>query len=310
MKKWMIAFSLMLIHFFSNAQSLTMKRSVLTIIQQRSIYLNGGARASVGGKSRTNIKIDLPPNTKSWYYSFTTSPGESGMANLNLAIQLSALALDPTGVSSSIAENVKVPSGSASLDVYLLDQRNNDLFIQKVDLNGGTYNYFREGSIFNTRQGVIEIDEVRQGTFYLGLKNPSTWDGLNAQIEVVAIVEEAEPLTEEQSQGMTLGNLGWKAFERGEYDRCIDMSRKALALYNGLGYVHFNIALSHLIKGEGDIALQEYTKAISVTKKSMVVKQTFEGALQDLNTYMEKFPSQADARDIIEIIKIELQSMP
>ena len=49
------------------------------IVQQRSYYLNGGARAAFGGKSRATLKIDLPQNTKRWYYSFTTSPGKMGL---------------------------------------------------------------------------------------------------------------------------------------------------------------------------------------------------------------------------------------
>lgn len=50
-----------------------------------------------GGKSRTSIKIDLPPNTMEWYYSFTTTEVENGTANLNLAMQLSRMLVDPSG---------------------------------------------------------------------------------------------------------------------------------------------------------------------------------------------------------------------
>lgn len=56
--------------------SIAQKFKTVTIVEQRSYYLNGGARATLGGKSRIEIKIDLPPRTKSWYYSFTTTPDE------------------------------------------------------------------------------------------------------------------------------------------------------------------------------------------------------------------------------------------
>lgn len=175
--------------FVANGQSPSRKQTVTTVVAQRSIYLNGGARSSVGGKSRVMLKVDLPPNTKSWFYGFSTTPGESGIANLNLAIQLSALALDPTAATQAIVQSVKVPTGSASMDVYVLDERNSDLFLQKVDNNGGSYSYYREGTVANTKQAAVAIDELNTGIVYLGLKNPATWDALNVQIEVAAVVK-------------------------------------------------------------------------------------------------------------------------
>ena len=61
----------------AEAQVLKTKQTVTPIIQERAIYLNGGARASVGGKSRETIKVDLTVNTKAWYYNFTTKPEEN-----------------------------------------------------------------------------------------------------------------------------------------------------------------------------------------------------------------------------------------
>ena len=295
---------------FGYSQTIKTKQSLRILTQQRNIYLNGGARASVGGKSRNaDIKIVLPRGTKSWYYSFTTSPGESGTKNLNLAIQLSSYLVDPSGITKSALEQVDVPTGSGSVDIYLLDYKDVDPFLNKVDNNGGTFYYKREGSVFNTKQALVEINEHKEGIFYLGLKNPSSLEGINIFIEVVAVIEEVESLTDEQSEAMTFGNLGWKAFERGDYDKCIDLSRKAIALDKSLGFVYFNIALSHLIKGENDIALEQYTKAISVTKKTFVAKQTFSGAIDDLEKYMDKFPSQAEAKDILDIVKEELKAL-
>ncbi len=289
----------------ATCQTITTKQTIQTLVLQRSIYLNGGARASLGGKSRTAIQINLPTNTKSWYYSFSTSPGESGVANLNLALQLTAMAT--YGLSTVAASKINVPPGSASIDACLMDQANADLFIRKVDIDGGQYRIFREGLIENTKQGVIEIKEINQGTVYIGLKNPSTLEGVNIIIEVAAVVEYVEEFTETQTQAMALGNLGWKAFERGEYDKCIELSAKALALDNTLGYVHFNIALSYLIKGLNTEAVEMYTKAISITKQSSFANQTFEGAIQDLNNYMSKIPYPDDAKDILDILRIEIK---
>jgi tetratricopeptide (TPR) repeat protein len=289
------------------AQLVNTKRVVTPVIQERAIYLNGGARATVGGTSRETIRVDLPPNTVSWYYSFTTAPGESGVANLKLAAQLGVLALDQTGLTRTALETISVPNGSASIDVCVLDQDNADLFMRKVDLSGGTYYYQRDGSILNTRSGLIQINTIKEGTVYLGLKNPSMWDGININLEVVALTEEIEPMSEQESEAITLGNLGWKAFERGDYDRCLELSRKAIAMDETLGFIHFNIGITLLMKGLNDDALQAYAKAMAVTKRSSVSAQTFEGAVADLRNYMTKFPSQADAKDILEILIDEIK---
>lgn len=285
-----------------SAQTVKTKQTVKTLIQERSITLNGGANATFGGTSRTVIQIALPNNTVSWYYSFSTSPGASGKQTLNLFAQMSTLALNPLGILKGAASSVQVPEGTGSINAYLLDQRNSDWFLQKTE-----FSYFREGNAMKTSQGVVPIYDALQGTYYIGLQNPGTFDGINITIEVVAVIEEEIQQTDEESQALTMGNLAWKAFQRGDYDRCLDLSKQALALDNTLAFVHFNVALSYLIKGQNTEAVTEYTKAISVTKKTADPKETFKGAIDDLKTYMDKFPSKPDAEDILDLLKQELK---
>lgn len=163
--------------------------SVKTLVPQRSIYLNGGIRASLGGKSRVTVPIDLPNNTVEWYYSFTTSPGESGTKVLNLALQLSSLLVDQSGTTASLLKQVEIPMGSNSVDIYLVDSENRTPFIEKWDNNGGTFYYNIEGSTKNTKQATVIVDDIIRGRQYLGLKNPSSSEGVNIFIEVIAIVE-------------------------------------------------------------------------------------------------------------------------
>lgn len=298
----------LLLTFSLSGQTLKTKQTVQSIIQERTITLNGGANATLGGKSRTVIPIVLPANTISWYYSFTTSPGVNGLETLKLFAQMSTLAASPMGITKSLINNIKVPQGNSGIDVFLFDQKNSDLFISKSDLKGGTYSYFREGLVTNTNQAIVPIYNALQGTYYIGLRNPSTFNGIHITIEVVAVVQEIVAQTEEQSEAITLGNLGWKAFERGDFEKCLDLSNQALKLDRSLGYVCFNIALCHLMKGENSLAVSEYVKAISATKKTITPKQTFQGAIEDLTTYMNKFPSKADAMDILELLNQEMRS--
>ncbi|MBS1773957.1 MAG: tetratricopeptide repeat protein [Bacteroidetes bacterium] len=179
-----------------SAQNYTTQHKIETVIAQRSIYLNGGARASMGGKSRVTIPIQLPRNTVRWYYSFSTSPGESGTDNLNLLVQLSSIVVAPAGITRNALSNIQIPSGSASIDVYLMDQVNADAFLRKVDNDGGTFYYNRDGSVFNTRQAVVSVNSNIGNQLYLGLKNPSMMDGINITIEVVA--EAAEEVYQDE----------------------------------------------------------------------------------------------------------------
>lgn len=178
-------FLLAFIYYPVCGQSYSTQTNVQSIIPERNIYLNGGARAAFGGKSRTIIPVRLPQGTKSWYYSFSTSPGESGTRNLNLLAQLSSLAADPSGITRIALSNVEIPAGSASIDVYLFDQRNADLFNSKAAQNGLQLSYVREGTVTNTRQALVPIHNS-SNTVYLGLRNPSSLDGVNITIEIVA----------------------------------------------------------------------------------------------------------------------------
>lgn len=178
--------------YFGSSQVSSSRLETKVVVEQRNVYLNGGARASVGGKSRSYIQVNLPENTKSWYYSFTTYSDGGGTDNLNLALQLGALLVNPSGITSAALNTIRVPYGSMSADIYLLSTSNLSPFMDKDDNWGGSYNYYLGGTTLNTRQGVVAVDGLNSGTFYLGLKNPSTWDGVNILIEVVAIVEHTE----------------------------------------------------------------------------------------------------------------------
>ncbi|GGB65819.1 hypothetical protein GCM10007424_02190 [Flavobacterium suaedae] len=275
------------------------------IIEPRSIYLNGGMRSEFGGKSRTYIKIDLPPNTVEWYYSFSTSTGKSGIKNLNLALQLSSLLFDYSGITSKIASKVKVPEGSSSLDVYLCDIENIDLFYKKVDNNGGIYRYIREGTVENTKQAVVQINDVTTNTWYLGLKNPSSFDGVNVSIEVVAITAEIHK-TPEQERAELYGGIGWTQFENGDYLKCIEYSDKANAEYE-LGWVTANKGLAQLMLGKESIAMDTYVNAITLIKKQPYSEYVFKEVIKDIDNVLIRYPNIKGAREIKKIIELQQQ---
>jgi len=186
-KKYLLI--LLLIFFFESfGQTVSKVRKVVSVMPQQTFYLNGGGRAILGGKSRTYFQITLPKNTVSWYYTFTTKEGTKSTA-LNLVPQL-ARYFDPSGLTSLSLSAILSPTGSSSCDIYLMDRKNADAFLEKVDNWGGSFSYTISGSRQNFKNGTVEINDKVNGICYLGFKNPSGSTGINITFEVAAIVEE------------------------------------------------------------------------------------------------------------------------
>ena len=115
---------------FSFAQTPKTVYKVVPVITKQSFYLNGGARAMFGGKSREYLQVDLPENTVEWYYTITTSPQKTESSGTNLTGQLARLLVPDMGIASNVLSSIIVPPGSGACDVYLMTNPNevNNLF--------------------------------------------------------------------------------------------------------------------------------------------------------------------------------------
>lgn len=290
------------------SQDIEIKTETKQLIESRSIYLNGGLNATFGGKSRTYLEVDLPPNTVKWYYSFSTKKGKSGTQNLNLAIQLTGMLADPSGVTSSTLSAISVPEGVASADIYLCDRTNIGKFLAKEDIYGGSYSYNMEGSAESTKQAVVEIDDIRSGTVYLGLKNPSTNNGVNISIEVVAIIETKIAIEKSDSlqKAELYGGLGWTQFENRNYKKCIEYCNKANAEYE-LGWVLANKGLAELMIDKESEAMETYINAITLIKKQPNSNYIFNEMIKDIGNAKKVKPDLSGADEIKQLIKMQLK---
>jgi hypothetical protein len=180
-----------------NQQQKTLK--TITIISTTK-KLNGGARATFGGgfgaASRIQVPVNLPENTVDWYYSFTTTPASNNMQQtLRLASQITGIvsSLTPAGIarafvsglSQNAVQSLQVPSGSMAINAYLLDAQNVNTFINKQQ-----FTYFENASSQQATQSIVRINDIKQGTYYIGLQNISSMSAVNITLEVVAIVAE------------------------------------------------------------------------------------------------------------------------
>jgi tetratricopeptide (TPR) repeat protein len=290
----------------ANGQKVQKERKVVQVMTPQTFYLNSGTRATFGGKSRTLFNITLPPNTFEWYYSFSTSKNGKTNTTIGLVSQLTKL-VDPTGLTSIATSFIFTPTGAGVCDIYLMDRKNAEAFLEKVDNWGGTYYYHVSGSRENYKNGTVQIKDITNGNWCLGFKNPSSTVGISITFEVAAIVEETKIFekTETEQKAEMFGNLGWKAYEKGEYDKCLNLSKKALEFNPDLGWVHNNIGLVLIIKGDYISAIDSYSTAMTLFKKSDNPKYWFNEAIKDLNNLIAKHGQLEGANDILEMLKME-----
>lgn len=295
----------------ANSQTIQKTRKVVEIMPSQTFYLNGGNRATFGGKSRVWYNIQLPENTVEWYYSFTTTKGQNPTASIQLISQLTRM-VDPTGFSAIATNAILTPSGAAVCDLYLMDRPNADKFLEKVDNWGGSYNYLVNGSRLNYKEGVVQVRDAVSGSYCLGFKNPSAVQGITITFEVVAIVEEVNVAekTETQTKAEIFAEMGWKAYERGEYDKCLELSKKALEVNPEIGWVNNNIGLVHLIKKDYITAIECYANAVAFFKKDIQnTKLYLDEAIKDLNNLVTKHGQVEGAKDIMDMLKTEYQKL-
>jgi hypothetical protein len=187
MKKILITLKLLLFVVCGICQSQSAYK-VVSVISTENFYLNGGTRALLGGKSRTYLMISLPANTVEWYYAVTSTPNQNQNQSIGLATQLIKLVDPAAGIAANAISSIIAPTGAGVCDVYLMSDQNS--VMRYVNKQPGQVSAIMSGSRENFREGVVDIKDALQGTYFLVLRNPSASQGINISIEVAAVVRE------------------------------------------------------------------------------------------------------------------------
>lgn len=82
---------------------------VVALSTKETFILNSGARSLIGGKSRTYLLVELPPNTVEWYYAVTTVPVKLPAQAIGLAEQLIKLFFSANGLASAVLCSLIIP---------------------------------------------------------------------------------------------------------------------------------------------------------------------------------------------------------
>lgn len=164
----------------------------VAVVPTSEFYINSGANANLqGGKSRITFPVTLPKGTQEWYYVFSASRNKEDIEkvknSMNLIGQLSSL-IDNTGILNISVDMLTKPPGGNVCDVYLMDFDNSRIFESKQP-----YRFMVNGTRENIKSGIVKMPDAIGGqTYYIGMKNPDSFYGIQVVVEVVAITLEEE----------------------------------------------------------------------------------------------------------------------
>jgi hypothetical protein len=193
---------------FNTNVSKQRKYKPVSVVEPTALRVNSASNATFsGGKSRVLVPVNMPSGTVEWYYRFSASRNQEDIdhvrKNFQLFGELAQLFLTSSGFGVVSGQAVKIgveqlsmPPGSNHCDVFLLDYNNISGFEAKTD----SWKYILEGSRENLKSGNVKIDCCKQGQYYLGIRNPDLYDGINVSIEVIAVTMEEDYVMEGNSK--------------------------------------------------------------------------------------------------------------
>ncbi|MDP1844220.1 MAG: hypothetical protein Q8K64_12425 [Sediminibacterium sp.] len=190
-------------------------------------------------KPRDVVKVDLPPNTKSWFYQFTANLNEKNTNNfksLSSSVTKSAIAASAyytagaTIVLVPLLESDIIPTGEAEVSVYCLDEFNQSAFMKN-----NNFTHLGYGIAENKNAGRIFIPNTNDKSLYIGIKNTSSMQRrVYVNLQIYAITEKSNPVNYDNvTNGWSLENKRrmfnrWsteaKKLGYNEYD-CLELVR-------------------------------------------------------------------------------------
>lgn len=298
---------------FLPSLALAQKAELVTITGPEMSKVNSTMRADFGtGKSRICIPILIPDHAVYCYISISTASGNESKQvkeGIHLISQLSAKIATPEAQTISLlaglAKGIVGGNRGSVLDVYLIpDMDNKGLFEY-----GSSFRHFLNYSRSNYNGGILTIScqGIAGRTIYLGLSNRNAVNSVWVNVEAVAAVIKQVTPAAAALQALNYTNLGWKAFERGDIEKCMEYSRKALGYDSAQAIAMLNLGLCHLIHNNEAEAIPLYMNALTILKQQDKGERQhyLQEALNDIRRARKKYPEMATGDDIVDLFKME-----
>ena len=180
---------------YQTTQERTVNKLGSEAIQTDKFYLNSTSNALLkGGKNRIILPIQLPENTKEWYYRFTASRNEQDinktLNSFSLAGELTQYVKGENPLKNAV-NNLATTPGANICDLYVLNEENAVLFKDKED-----FTYDLSSSRENSKSGTVVVKKKIDTPVFIGINNPDNLHGIHVAIEIVAVVENTLQITE------------------------------------------------------------------------------------------------------------------
>jgi len=263
-----ISINILILFFSLNLQAQQEEKAVLA--GEYSLKLNSSVLGALL-KPKDVIKIELPKNTKSWFYVFTAKLNDN---NTNIFKAISSTIVSATIESSNmytlggssllmpiISSKLSIPTGEAAVSIYCLNEPNASSF-----LNGRNFTPHPFGRVEKMKEGKIEVAATTNGNVYLGIQNKSSFQRVvYVSLQVYAITEESKPQSAYTTNGWSIENKrimfnrwmnealksGFNQNQARDVARCTQMSilsKYSFDDYKRMGIEKWNKAVTQLFK--------------------------------------------------------------
>ncbi len=154
------------------------------IILNEKFHLNGGVRASMGGRSRIVVPLPIPVEPSVVYYAFSTSGNPNELKTINLVAQATNFIYPGIGQAAVTALSFVAPQGTGGVvNFYLMPASETQAFLAKTQ-----FRYVMNASRENFREGAICVrNDLRGQEWYLGIMNPSATQSVDVTVDAIAI---------------------------------------------------------------------------------------------------------------------------
>ncbi|NOT51085.1 MAG: hypothetical protein HOP10_07385 [Chitinophagaceae bacterium] len=152
--------------------------------------------------------------------------------------------------------------------------------------------------------------EKTPGEYYAMSQNEK--DSFIAEKHIACSAKFVEPQSPEYEKASNFANLGWKAYENGNIERCIEFSKEALSLDSSLAFVKTNLGLCYLIKNDQVTATKYYTEALSDIKKLKLRsarKEYLTTAIKYMDDALKKYPDIKGSEEVKALYQEELKKI-